>query len=165
MSQHIIQLANQPVAAEDRITDYDIDSAYLTQHLGCSEFSKNDDPTMAKFILDELHEQFGSKYITVSADAADPWFELHKDAPEAWFADRFYAFEETLYDLSIALDGANFVSGRLGSLIFRMQRLYNDEYDLYVYDDNGELDTFDYFVRYAKPGERYYIGSIFSYNA
>ena len=54
----------------------------------------------------------------------------------------------------------------LGMLHFRTESSYNDEYGVYV-DDNDEyagLQTLTSFMRHTKNGETYYIGSVIDYH-
>lgn len=79
----------------------------------------------------------------------------------AYFRDRYDSFRNHVAKLAdCTLE--EFVRGDPRMSVYCVQQTYCDEYDLYVYDEEGVLETFDEWLRYG--GESAYIGAVLDYH-
>ena len=79
----------------------------------------------------------------------------------AYFKTKYDDFKSHVAKLTdCTLD--EFVKGSCDVSVYHIQMVYNDEYDIYVCDSDGVLETLDQWVRYSDGTA--YIGAVLDYH-
>lgn len=152
----IYQLESEPVMESERICEATFfDTAfmksvaeYVTQEIDIKAETEN---------LCSVIEQCGGKTCR-----AEMCFWFPEGFPRLYFKERFKHFKEIIKDLSCIDLGlfchCNIVTGKINEAT----KTYNRRDENYVYSD-GEIMTFDEFVRDLSPDDEYYLGGIVAY--
>lgn len=93
----------------------------------------------------------------------DDGFILHERFRETYFQRSYEKFQEYLHKLENCIF-ADFAAGKIGGAIFELRDAYNCRFGDYVWSEDNGLETRDEFMRYAKPGTRYYFGGTLDYH-
>ena len=150
MHATIYQIANTPIKEEDYITDRDLPDWF---------WNKMD-------YADTVEEPYATKRCVCTGERAGLRFDEGKRLltvtdKTAYFKAKYDSFREHAAKLAdCTLD--EFVRGAPSLSVCHIQMMYDDEYDLYVYDEEGVLETFDEWIRYG--GESAYIGAVLDYH-
>lgn len=78
-----------------------------------------------------------------------------ESAKKNYFQDKFKKLQEYVKNLTLG----EFSSGD-GGAVYNIGHLVDDIYGDAVYLDGSYYDSFDYFIRNAEPGEKYYFGNV-----
>jgi len=154
---------------------------YMVYQIECSPIDKSDYITEATF-FDSAFLKSVADYVTQDIDTdneAENLFaqtEKHggkcnrtekslsfpAEYSRSYFKERFYRFKELVKDMC-SIDLQLFCHNKiLSSKIREVSSCFNNRDEDYVYSD-GEIETFDEFVRSISPGETYYLGGIVAY--
>lgn len=152
MHATVYQIAKEPIKEEDYITENDLPDWF---------WAKMD-------YADVVEEPYATKRCVCTGGRAGLHFDPDKRLltvtdKTAYFRDKYDSFRNHAAKLAdCTLE--EFVMGgpRMSMSVYCVQQTYNDEYDLYVYDEEGVLETFDEWVRYG--GESAYIGAVLDYH-
>ena len=150
MHATVYQIAKTPVKKDDYITDSDLPDWF---------WEKMD-------YADVVDEPYATKRCVCTGERAGLHFDpdrrlLTVKDKTAYFKDKYDDFKTHVAKLAdCTLE--EFVEGAPCMSVYCVQQAYDDEYDLYVYDEEGVLETFDEWLRYG--GDSAYIGAVLDYH-
>ena len=153
MHSRIFQISMTPIKEIDYVTEAD----YNYEHWFCREIAdyvvesddRNADIEWLKNCTKGLlfdKDKYGNYFIVKSK--------------EDYFASRFEVFKNVL-DTMKECTIEDFASGILG--MWSLSNAYEEKFGFYV-DADGEVITFDSFVRKCAVNEKYYIGNTLDYH-
>ena len=167
MHDFIIQLETTPISESNRLTvdEMQILDEYEWFFQSISDGVEEDespDETITDFI-----EQFQSydNFVEVGSDDNGKWILFTDGFKRAFFASSYPYFEEALQELMEKTSFEAFCGYEMGSLLYPLQRAYDDKYGLYIKNGDMRLLTLDNFIRhYLQPNVKYYIGGTVDYH-
>ena len=156
MHSRIFQISEQPIQQEDYINEtYFYDHWFLNR--------------IADYVNDDTDRQDDIEWLKTCCSDDGISFGEDKDGAfliiedkHKFFEKSFARFQECLSNLlNKTLD--DFISYSMSMDMYRLNNSYNDDCGFYTYHD-GELVTFDEFVRYYKTNTKYYFGATIDYH-
>lgn len=152
MHSRIFQVNTKPIKEEDYISESDYWEHWFTNEIADYVTESDDRDEDIKWLKD------CQKGYTVGND--DNGYYIVVTSKTEYFHSAFQRFKEvfnSIKDCTIE----HFISGI--HEIWSLKNAYEDKFGFYV-DTNGELMTFDSFIRYCDEGDKYYIGGTIDYH-
>ena len=154
MHSRIFQVSTKPIQEVDYIEESDYWDHWFTREWAdyvSDDCDRNDD-------IGWLESCYGKKGIEFGTDDNGEYIIIK--SKQEYFADKFKQYAEVLDKLKqYTLD--DFVNGF--HEMWSLKNLYEDKYGFYA-DADGELMTFDNFIRECETEEKYYIGGTLDYH-
>ena len=153
MHSRIFQVSLNPIEKADYITEsnYDYEHWFVNEIADyvSDDCDKDEDIKWLKDCVDGLN--FGS-------DDNGDYFIV--ESKEAYFEKKFIAFKEALDKIN-KCTLSDFSKGIFE--IYHLNISYEDRYGFYI-DADGEVMTFDAFIRCCVENEKYYLGATCDYH-
>ena len=154
MHSRIFQVGLSPIEKDDYITEDTYFDHWFTNEW--ADYVSEDDDR--KDSIEWLKGSYGQKGIEFGVDDNGEYFIVK--SRQAYFEDSFKAFTEIINKIKeYTLDDFTYGFHEMWSL----KNAYEDKTGFYV-DADGELMTFDGFVRVCATEEKYYIGGTLDYH-
>lgn len=154
MHSRIFQVSTSPIKKEDYINE-----SHYWDHWFTNEWADYvSDDCDRKDDIDWLEARYSKKGIEFGADENGEYFIVKNK--QTYFADKFEHYKEIIDKLKqYTLD--DFVNGL--HEMWSLKNLHEDKTGFYA-DVDGELVTFDGFVRLCVAEEKYYVGGTVDYH-
>ena len=152
MHSRIFQVSDKPIEWSDYLKESDYWDHWFTHQIAdyvSDDCDRRDD-------IDWLKECI--KGVTFEGKGDVVSFKVN--SKEAYFTSNFNAFKEAINQIKDCTI-EEFVNGLRG--LWKLKSSYEDKYGFYV-DYDGDLMSFDSFIRMCKINETYYIGNTIDYH-
>lgn len=91
-------------------------------------------------------------------------FAIIEQGKENYFNSKFEQFKESIKKLNkISLYDFSTSGNDIQTEMYTLNNSFSEEYKIYISSDDGDIITFDKFIRDAEIGKNYYIGGILNY--
>lgn len=152
MHSRIFQVNKKPIKEEDYISESDYWEHWFTNEIADYVVDSDDRNDDIKWLKES------AKGYTVGHDINGDYIMITNRIE--YFSNAFKRFKETLDSIKDCTI-EHFIDGM--HEIWSLKNVYEDRFGFYV-DANGELMTFDSFIRYCNEGDIYYIGGTLDYH-
>lgn len=157
MHSRIYQISKEPIYKCDYIEEDYYHDHWFTNSIADYVNGNTDRDDDIKWLKD-CYEKYD---LSFGVDGNGEYFVVNDKTK--YFAQNFEEFQKALKELSSATFD-DFVSGKCGIFLYRLNEAYNDKFSFYVECEGCGCETFDEFMRYAEVGTKYYIGATIDYH-
>lgn len=166
MQNCIFEITKKPVQTSDQLKNENVccDDPFRGKVEWMSDVSTKEDREDAVSVLFEKLKSDCAPFFVVKTRENDAYSFYFEDGfKEAYFEPRYRQFEAAKSELLKNINLENFSNGALSYLVHRMDEVYEQEYDIFIFE-YGDFATLDSFIRHASANTVYHIGGIMDYH-
>lgn len=164
MHSRIIQIESRPLEEDDYITPCAYNDDHWFTH-SIADYVTEDEDRAGSIQWFKESLSICSEHIEYFVENGCEGFILHEGFYAAHMKPAFEDFMAQLNQLAKTLDFGTFIAGNLGATLFTLNSTYDDEFGFYIEAGDSCPVTLNHFLRYAKPGIRYYFGGTLDYHS
>ena len=155
MHSRIFQLSSEPIKKENYITESNYYDHWFAT--GWADYVSDDCDRSED--IEWLQECVNG--IVFGQDEQGEYLTV--ESKTAYFSRKFEAFKTILNEIKDCTLEEFSMDINMDMKMYRLKQSYVDKTGFYV-DVDGQLQTFDEFVRYSEIGDKYYIGGTVDYH-
>jgi hypothetical protein len=160
MHSRIFQVSNSPIGKDNYITPDDFYEHWFTNSIAdyVDTSNRTDDIEWLRKTL-----QPNNPNVEFGKDTQGKYFSFNADFKTLYFKPKFESFMKAVNEAARSSLEEFASDSEMGMIVFRIKTMYDDKYSFYFYEDD-EFITMDEFIRYAREGQKYYIGGTIDYH-